>query len=747
MDNSYCYSAKCKIAGHEYDFLCIYLSHGAFSSIETFFSELERGAKAEKTLPDVILVLHSSKNHEERLNYWKADIAKKAFLERLQKNSTQFTKSIAFCSFSYKKLELDINDLDLSELDDTSLRPVIKKLMYKGLLHLLDQNNVVYEAPSGHAFRHPSGNENKLFIQTKEVANSEAQLGFVISAICHIHDQVNWRDIETFYVDSMGIYYIVRELLNFVESSARIVNFHSYGGLQELTLPVEEYFVFISASTSGSMARELRNKEFPRDRILTIIEVAPRNDENQHLIIVPKHMYQAQSLKPDSVPLSTIEIVGERFSFHTKPARQVVLGKPHQPEQLHEILEVFAIDGVKQELNTRLPNIERSKITVFDGTTLIKNSAFLKWMDDEINWNVPSSINLIVHVDDEVSAKMAEELKNKLEEPRKPGSITIVNASALDGHCFNEVTGVLIVAGFVRNGSAIRDICRDLREYQSTPEKPRHIMIGLVLPESSLISTRLKQFLERNSTDRKFGMSIWATLPLGLASTNNLWDAYSNVASELDFFEPQADLKLNSESIDAGLASLRNGLKSAQTRFVYDSAKRLELTGGFVFLPKSLEEKFESINSACILSIMSSVLQSAREEEKESISLKRSMHQPVVISPENFSRFNDGILQASILRMAKYSELDYRSDYQSSREMLELLKKIFKRNKLNYGAAAQEFAIAMAIQKLKLRIDHLHSLIDVVFEHHEEIDSDLILGTMIYLAREHNYPTSSAPSK
>ena len=78
------------------------------------------------------------------------------------------------------------------------------------------------------------------------------------------------------------------------------------------------------------------------------------------------------------------------------------------------------------------------------------------------------------------------------------------------------------------------------------------------------------------------------------------------------------------------------------------------------------------------------------------------MHETVVLDVENFLRFNDGVLQASLLRAAYAHELDYSGSPELSEMLREFLEKVFLNASRPYGEASLEFGLALATQRLRL---------------------------------------------
>ena len=138
----------------------------------------------------------------------------------------------------------------------------------------------------------------------------------------------------------------------------------------------------------------------------------------------------------------------------------------------------------------------------------------------------------------------------------------------------------------------------------------------------------------------------------------------------------------------------------------------LKLTEGFVFFDDKFDDQIDRITQSDVLLTIAAVLQTAREHADPEKCLRPTNYQSVIISPENFLRFNDDILQACILRASLPSELDYSSDHHLSELMKEFLYKVFTRHQHPFGYAALEFAGALAVGKLKLKKEHCRELVE-----------------------------------
>lgn len=133
------------------------------------------------------------------------------------------------------------------------------------------------------------------------------------------------------------------------------------------------------------------------------------------------------------------------------------------------------------------------------------------------------------------------------------------------------------------------------------------------------------------------------------------------------------------------------------------SGNALALSDGFVFFGNAFDgHRFADVPISTTYTTIAATLQAARELSAVENQLKPSGYESVVLSPENFLRYNDNILQACMLRAAHPAELDYSASPTLSRLMKEFLLKVFARSDSAYGSAALEFAASMACGRMRL---------------------------------------------
>lgn len=696
---SFSFIAKglCETTGLEFELLCVFIDARLLAQ-HSFFDILTEALKAQPLLPDGVMVLADAGLLNELIMTWRnaGSSERESFLARGERGDVPFIKTMQFASWEAK------GNLALRQVGDGKPHFCLSFdcIVAAGLANLVEQNPVVQIAPAGHAFKHPSGSINKVFLQARELASSEVELAFAARALVRALPHLADSELAIVYIDTMAIYPLVREALSFVGKEAAIQSFHSYDDVSSLLPPMMHHVVIISASTSGGMAKRLvETAGFSADRVATLVDMRRTDRRGQTLFALEDVDSPVLAQFPGGAE-TRIELTGEHFSFRSKPPRDVTLSVTHSPKSLAPFLRCVGSKGT-HDLNTATSR--RSRLISFNGRAVVSSSDFKKWLREEIAWHFSGAIDLIVAVDDNGSKELAELCAQIIGDIRgQTTRISVVSADQLTSETVASAQGVAVVQAVAGDGAVMREVSRDLREYIKT-DVPRHFLVGLAAPQTAMTWERLKQFLERNTTDRDYGFSTWLTLPLGLSSATSAWEVYRKLASALQTVtvSPEAS---NADDVAASLERAVALIDSSWAGFLPAlSGKRLELTEGFVFFPTSRftrPDTSEEDRTAYLA--IAAVLQSARDQKSTSPQLKATSYESVVLSPENFSRFNDNILQACLLRAALPSELDYSSSPELSGLMRELIAKIFDRRHHSHGAAALEFALALLSGRMRL---------------------------------------------
>lgn len=733
MEYTFTYSAtvKCEVKQSVVDVLCIYFDDRCEITVLEFFSGLDDALRENDMLPDCVVVLASTCLITSFTEIWKQEkIKRKLFVERGQRNGQQYVKNYQFVGWDCDQ-PIQVYSDTVDQGAPSNLKIPYQQLVLEGLKNLVEYGEVIQIAPPGHVFQHPSGTVDKMFIQARELANSEPEISFVGRCLCQKISAVP-GDVEVILIDTMGIYSIVREALSVMHSNARIQSFHSYSDLDKLVPPNRSYFLVVSASTTGGMLQRLgKENGFEPERMLTIIDQSDIGRVSGVLIPLDS-LGDWSFISVDNRSETEIELVGEHFSSKAKPPRDVTLGKPHTPLKLKKVLENFGIKSIKP-INSKIGASSVSKTICVDCSNMPNIEEFELWLNEELRWAVPLSVDHIIYTDDDSSkciaknaAKIISTIKNIRELPK------CIPNTQMSREELEKATGILIIAALAGDGGVLREISRDLREYVST-ELPRHFLVGLGLPQDANTWIRLEQFLERNASHRKYGFSTWLVLPVGPDHNDNTWDNLTKLSGKAQVVDIESD-GIGDQVIEDSLRLVSSAVKGSRNGFLpQTNEEALGLTDGFVFFGDVFDGKLGEVTQAATYLTVASVLQAARDLKDPSSQLKPSGYESVVLSPECFLRFNDNLLQACLLRASHHSELDYSASPHLSKLMKEFLAKVFARHDLPYGAAALEFAAALADGRIKLKNSDKEQLINGALNNLSS-SSSALLGFLLIAA-------------
>lgn len=731
MKITYTFSAigQCQQTGFRIEARCVFFDGRMSINELLLFDELEAALKQSDTLPDCVVIFSDTSVTADLYSVWTAaNDARDRFLARGNRQGLQFVKTYYFVGWDANGYKIHGVATGAQEGAAPWTLPM-DEFVRQGVYGLVQNNPVVQLAPAGHVFKHPSGTINKVFVQARELATNEAQVTFIGRAICQALAAKLFAEATDVLIDTMSIYPYVREALDFCGNKARIQSFHSYQSLTEMTAPNTPYVVVISASTTGGMARRLyREQKFDESRILTLIDTSKRGRSGA--ILAALEDIDERYREPINEGTETeIELVGEHFSSKAKPPRAVTLGINHRPTSLEKILGEFGLTALHPINSTAMGG--RASVVSLDGAAVPKSQKFNDWLIHEIAWRVSGAIDVVVHTDDPGSEYIARITADIISANKKDRPVTI-NYKELMARKLEDANGVLVVTAVAGDGGLLREVSRDLRELTST-DVPRHFLVGVGLPQSAEGWTRLQQFLVRNATTRDYGFSNWLVLPIGPDDSQNAWTDLIKLsgAAQVSLQRPGlVDPKVS----DQALAELTKSVYTATQGVLHKSnGHPLAMSEGFLFFGKAFDGRIAEVKEAPTYLAVASVLQTARDIKLASSRLHPTGYESVVLAPENFLRFNDNLLQACLLRAASPAELDYSASPHLSTLMKELLLKVFERHNHAYGAAALEFAAALACGRLRLKQSDVDEVVKKTVDFLKNEPPSALLGFVLMI--------------
>lgn len=587
----------------------------------------------------------------------------------------------------------------------------VKTWFVSGLSTVFDPKEVLLQAPSGYAYQKPSGARSEFFLKPDLALKSSATVAFVALALFQklfAGKPKKFADLRTVFVDTMAIApvaYGLRDLLYLCgfNQAFHIESFHSYGGFEDVKRPLPRTSLcMISSSSSMSLHEQwLAQKEVAQDEVVTLLTLKTATKFKTGALFAIEKPGETIATGPAQL---SIRIKGETFLPEQEPAKKVLLSDLHHRSD--EDVSLFCGLAGKLVFDVfRRPLKSSSKVRPLyvDGVLLMEQSGFDSWLEERLLLSVKAATQVVIYQDDPASLALAKRVKTFCINRLGLKNLTLLSAHKLPGAKLNKVAGVIVCAAVVGKGSQLLEVSRSLRD---SHEGPRLYIIGYQVAETRSELKILKDNLKHSKSvpyqvERYGDAAIGTQLLASFEQESKLYYDSSKDLRQLPGRMSNRSRVLGSTSPVGELALLPHGGS-------LDEAMRLR--AGFAYWPTDFEPQE---CHAEVLATVAVLLQRARENDKlpEERRLSTASYRHVVLDPENFTRFNDGVLQAALLRNAYPSELDYRGDHAASDFMKALIIRTLARATQEAGEATLEFILALAMKRLQLEEAHQSEIV------------------------------------
>jgi len=582
---------------------------------------------------------------------------------------------------------------------------------------IVDRTKTIMRAPHGYVFKKPSGNTENIFIRAGNMLREPHCLP-VFNYLLLRKLPANCR---TLYIDSftilsfaLGLQSLVRHFQREPHSRTRpeiiIEHFHSYEMEPGLSIPNDpNYFILISASTSGGLANKLvAEKQANRNNIAHLLAVGDREGDEKLRLSSILFRESSPAKPPDGSRSSLIHISTEEFLVNHGKPNLVQVTKHHinskAAEELRKrfYLQKLRFNFVEERGRPHSFFSVSQKIT----DRQLDDAPIRPWLDGQLLHELPSSIDELIPTDDPASERLALRPQHNLKKPRGK-SVRLTALSEIEKLGFQIGRSAAIVSYFDPGLESFLRASGVLRNLEK-PSPYRHYVLGYAFPPTYAEYERLKKDLLMSSSRPRWGWSEFLALPVGEDLLHQ-----SLALRRIDF-------------TDASIAERRPVLGQNLADALLKRNNRTRVSGKDLFLPNSAGEplklgegsvffsgKYSSnLSQIAVHAMVSSSMQAAREPLLARVheSLPKFDDNPFVrsvLNPLMFARFSDGILQASLLRAAMPSELDYAADKNLSRQFASIFSDVLFNHEFIAGGAALEFIFALTKNKISLvREDH-----------------------------------------
>ena len=647
---------------------------------------------------------------------------------RLEVTTTDISKSVRIVTFDTESGTHTAYDIEGNV--DSAYKQNIAREAQAFLQEIFRRNNGLMVAPKGFHYVKPSGRHVMVFLRASNVFEEpwvHAILAFWLLPYI-------WqRPIREIVVDTSGILGVAIELARHVhhaDTPQPVVawSHQSYDGLSSIRFTKPDMtLILISASTSGGLRDELISRGAAPQNIVTLFSLDENPGHAGHVLCsLTKHAKENPSgyetldnYKQLVCPLCTnnsypVHLTGDQFSFEPPKVDEVSISFEDLSDKQRIVIDQFAGTGFFKVLR----QVGEKDAEIFLDVNVLFNHAASQYKPTAQaleklvqRWKgmvlrgAPLHLRRVIPSGYPFSVQLAELAKVEINGIDDSMQVDVIAPRDLRGSVAEPESASLVVTACMNDAQELMGINRDLRAVQPH---------GNTTYISPVFRTSTKRERERIKSNLTFGengpgtFSLYTAIDIELpeCSSKHSWVAELHALRRLVEW---ADL--NERPIPDIFHARINFLERTPAVGASDGIFWPDPTGSvlkvrpdFTFIETDGGARLPS--QADIFVVVSSVLHNLRAGVAEKPRLSYTTYERAVLSPDNFQRFNDGVIHAAVLRAARGYELSYSNcDDNLSERMRDFLLSQITRLSSGEGDALMEFLIAILTKRLLLRED------------------------------------------
>ena len=625
-------------------------------------------------------------------------------------------------------------------------------IIQEGLINIFKIRGGLIEAKgSAHHFVFPSGKHCNKFLRTGNVLLHSCEIYFIAFTLLSRYKEEFHREV---YCDTSSINTLAFALLELkrklVDYDLRIIpveSFSSYSGIfSKSTRFFENSLILISSSTSGNILEKItkHHGNIEIENVIILYFLGSKTDyiKNKSNIICnltksisnPKGLqYYDTYTERDCFYCKSgsyaVEVKGDVFLLEKPKINRIILKLTDAPKRLSVFLQQFKSSEITNnnvfKVNYKeTPELGNKYEVYLDMHHVLckieeaNNNQYKNYKNrlfNYINQYIPSNAKYFITLPDEGSVKLAEIIINRIKSNYAAGKLPEVVKFDNVSEKIKDVTAegaVVIIGSCIANGKNLLYLSRTLRPF----DKLRLVyFIGLTRPINEEYLNSLKINLKQGTYGKESNTFVEVeNFYCNKDSRDTSWLKEKDFIRDLiDTIEDQgfpsviSYLNTRINIIDNSLSKRIKGLANS---LFYPNTKEEELAlrKGFAFF--NFSDYTTDVSQADVYFAISSVINQLRNCQNYEHCLRQTEFVRNIIDPNNFNRYNDGIIQACILRSAYASELSYHIDEELSNDMKSILAKIIEQHQTSQGEGLIEFLYAISIGKLTLKKEHFLEL-------------------------------------
>jgi hypothetical protein len=627
-------------------------------------------------------------------------------LKCLAGNKSRIKVLSSLISNDEKNVEfISVSPNGIFESAKTSIKLDIKlqnKILAAGGVEIFRKRQGLLTSSPHYHFVKPSGAHCDKFIRVSNLLTSGNEVAFIALGILpYIKD-----DIKHIYVDTSSISFLIMTALQLSGKYQKILpvieSFESYSAFNKKYDFIEAATstVFISATTSGGLNSKLtKETNLYKDRIVTLFFSHLSENQKGIFNISEATSDGIYSTSPAECKLckdnsKLINIVGEQFLPEIPRHEQFLIRKPHFNDDRAVFFKEFSTHGFlncnKSESNRFREHFYIDVAKFLDNESL--SSSFVETLHLALNKSFSRDINTIVTLDDYGSYALREKIKQYLgSEERNLNWLTLAELESANFDCSHSA---MVIAGSITSGRKLLAASRKLRALDKSASIK--YLVGISKLPTKETSAQLTKDLQQGGHE----LIILKSCPLPRVKEHivTAWELEERFYDVVD--DP---LETDQVELPAILVKRKNVLTENDSQnglfLTKANGEQLILRDGFAFW-SDLEIDCSKASQADVYWTIQSIMHDLRLANADTGF--ESTYHSTVLSPICFDRYNDGVIQACLIRAATPAELNYTIDEHFSRQMTDVLLSILKSWDIDQGEGCLEFLLALATQRMKV---------------------------------------------
>lgn len=543
-----------------------------------------------------------------------------------------------------------------------------------------------------------------------------------------------WKTAATdVVVDTSHIYSVVLAALEAASRLGGITRLpqvwshRSHEGVEAIPMRVFGSALFVvSASTSNGLVRKLIGRGARPQDVTTLFSLSNDSIEGHAplcdlrgeppLGIQPIDNQDAMNCSWCRGNLHLIAIRGDQFSIAPPSIRSIEVVAKDLPDRTRAVLSSMA--GLKtffayRRRGDRVCSLGVDVGPLLSGSMPAKSEAWLKrlreaWLSALRRAQI-LSLRHIVACSYPGSSSLAEEIRASASAALSDSSqLQILDPRSLRDAAPSPAASAIVISSCIDEPQELLAVSRTLRDIQEGGAITYLSVVTMLAPD------QLRKRLYSNLTFGALGAGTFSMNSMQELLVEAYEDAPSWPSEQIALQRFQAWADEQEIDLPNEVAERINRLRRAPADGMRNdlfwpdmNGAALRLRSDFALIDGSLQDPVAS--QADLYAVFCVLLAGLRHSTDGNRRLANNSYERSVLSPLNFDRYNDGVLQACLLRAARPREMAYGAcDEELSEQMLGVLMNVLPQpGRTEKSEALIEFLLALATRRMSLATNHL----------------------------------------